>query len=336
MAATDCSFAAVQAAVGKASTGYTVLIPAGDCSWGSNKLSVNAGIYIKGAGKAATTIRRSVAVGETQSLIEVDCANRRQAHISDMKMIGMGLATADEMGIRMIHGCQDFKIHDMDLSKFTFAAILADQETVSWKQYGVIYSNYIHDNYTDGRNNLGYGVEIWGSAATSTVEFGSSNAIFIEDNVFIGNRHNVSSNMFSAYVFRYNTLTGIDLTRNWGQIDAHGKIPLYARGTIWWEVYKNTINGVGYAAYFRGGEGVFWGNTINAGMGVALVTEGTGCTGPAPVDQPKAYFWGNSQLKWDWYPSLCSSYFKEGVDYFLTQKPGYTPYTYPHPLRSTV
>ncbi len=331
--ADDCSFAAVQAAAAKASAGNTIQIPAGDCAWGSNKLAINAGIYIKGAGKTATVIRRSAAVGETQSLIEVNCANGQQAHISDLKMIGLGSTSADEMGIRLIKGCQDFKIHDMDMSKFTFAAILVSQQGSSLKQRGAIYNNQLHDNYTDGRGNLGYGVEIWGSPATTITEFGSANAVFIEDNVFSGNRHNVSANQHSAYVFRYNTSTGLPLTRDWGQIDAHGKVPNFERGTIWWEVYKNNIQGVGYAAYMRGGEGLFWGNTIAAGMRVGLATE-TGCTGTYPVfDQPKAYFWDNPGLTFDWYPASCTEYFQIGRDYWLTPKADYTPYVYPHPLR---
>jgi len=79
-----------------------------------------------------------------------------------------------------------------------------------------------------------------------------------------------------------------------------------------------------------------YGNPVVTADGTGAVTEGVWIwnnTGAGPQDsdfiqlnQPSDDQCGNGQL--------VSNYIQEGRDYFLSAKPGYTPYTYPHPLHT--
>jgi len=148
-------------------------------------------------------------------------------------------------------------------------------------------------------------------------------------------------------------------------IDGHGydvqvNAPGLRRSVRWYEVYNNTfsspLNADVYAfMQVRGGSGVVFGNTlannVQKGAGILQLndesnmgkTYNTGCSGtwpcpdqigrgrgnpPTQVGSP-LYSWGNTNL------ITVSGYglIQPGRDYFdNTQKPGYTPYTFPHPL----
>ena len=77
--------------------------------------------------------------------------------------------------------------------------------TVPGEQMGVIYRNEFIDNWYV---NLGYGVAIDGSIASwnRPLALGTANAVFVEDNLFVRNRHCVTSTNGANYVARYNTV----------------------------------------------------------------------------------------------------------------------------------
>jgi hypothetical protein len=236
------------------------------------------------------------------------------------------------------------------MSKFTFGAIDIDGTGVSQVPRGVIYNNEIINNYTTGRGNIGYGVVLYannqgGDIATT---LGSTETVFIEDNIFVGNRHSVAANAGARYVLRYNSLTQTNETKNWGQVDAHGSgNPCCGdmKSTFAWEIYNNkflsaiTDGGSGWTLFMRGGDGVVFNNTFAAGLvqAVGLAVE-TGCTGgyPAIGQTRSAHVWGNSHNSVKLYAGNgdCNPYFQQNRDYFLAGRPGYTPYTYPHPARN--
>src|SRR4029077_19195393 len=101
-------------------------------------------------------------------------------------------------------------------------------------------------------------------------------------------------------------------------------------------------------AGIRGGGGVIWGNTwtgVSHGVVVYLDTPPTSppLTTYQALDQigkpDGLYIWNNVSSGDTVYknpatvPNGIDYWLQLNRDYFLTAKPGYTPYTYPHPLR---
>jgi len=218
------------------------------------------------------------------------------------------------------------------------------------EQRGVIYGNEFLDNWYI---NLGYGIAVDGSAKSwnRTVTLGTSNAVFVENNFFDLNRHCVTATNGANYVARYNTVK--DNYQDSVSFDAHGLSPAWPRGKRSVEIYGNVVtNSVTRfaGAGIRGGSGVIWGNTWNGvSQGAALYLENPHPTRPLiaypaldQIGNPDAlYIWnnifaGNSVYKYPTSNPLGIDYWiKLGRDYFTTAKPGYGPYIYPHPLRST-
>jgi hypothetical protein len=94
---------------------------------------------------------------------------------------------------------------------------------------------------------------------------------------------------------------------------------------------------------------VIWGNSFSGvSHGVVLSLEPPPSSHPlksyAALDQigdpNDLYIWGNTSSGDGLYlnptsdPHGIGYWLKAGRDYFTTAKPGYSPYTYPHPLRT--
>jgi hypothetical protein len=330
----SCAFSAVQSAVNSAAAGTTVKIPAGDCNWGTSQLNVPGGVYLQGAGKDVTILRRVGSVSESAYLINYDCSNGQRAILTDMTLVGNGNGSIHDKGLGLQNGCVDFKVTNNKITKFIFAGIYIQGPL---KQRGVIYKNDFIDNYSNDLRNLGYGVAIYGDGTWPALELGTQNAVFVEDNYMKGNRHHVASNNSSRYVFRYNTVIANDLTKDFAMTDAHGKSSS-PTGSRSWEIYKNNYSaqlssGQVYAAIgMRGGDGVIFDNTIGSNIAnpVMLDLEGFSCgTYPATGQIRQAWIWNSGTIK-----NNCSASIQLGRDYFTSAKSGYVPYTYPHPLRS--
>jgi hypothetical protein len=342
--AANCSYAAVRSAVMAAAAGTTVVIPAGDCDWGTQQLTVPAGIYLHGAGMNATTIRRNGFVSETAYLIAFDCSNGLRASLSDMSMIGNGNGAIWDKGLGLLNGCRDFRVFNARFSNFIFSAVYVGDAP---NQRGVIYSNNFINNYSAALHNLGYGVVVYGGGAWPALDLGSPNAVFVEDNYFSGNRHNIASNNGSVYVFRHNTVIGQDPAKDFAMTDAHG-LSSSPRGSRSYEVYNNTYStnissGLQRTAVgIRGGDGVIFNNTmaLTISRAIELIPEGFSCGDYPGLDQIRSlYIWNNTNTSANGYTTNgidnnCPASIGLNRDYFLAPRPGYTPYTYPHPLRA--
>lgn len=340
----SCTYSAVQWAVNHASAGATVNVPAGDCNWGTRQLTVPAGIHLKGAGRDATTIRRAGVVPNTRYLIAFNCANGKKAIFSDMTLVGNGDGAIQDKGLGLLNGCRDFQVSNAKFTHFIFSGIYVGDAA---KQRGVIYNNHFIDNYSADLKNLGYGVAIYGGGAWPALELGSKNAVFVEDNYFSGNRHNIASNNGAVYVFRHNAVVGQASTKDYSMTDAHG-MSSSPRGTRSYEIYGNKYetnipNGTQRTAIgIRGGDGVIFNNEISGTIfrGVELMIEGFPCGIRRGPDQIRSlYIWNNSAKSLSGMSSMdidntCPSSIGLNRDYFLSPKPGYKPYRYPHPLRA--
>jgi hypothetical protein len=343
--ASSCDFTAVQSAVYYAGKDATIRIPAGDCDWGTHQLNVPAGIYLQGAGENATIIRRVGNVPNTSYLIAYNCANGRQADFSGMTLVGNGDGSIQDKGLGLLNGCRDFKVHDSKFTGFIFSAVYVGDAP---NQRGVIYKNKFIDNFSASLMNLGYGVVVYGGGVWPPLDLGSRNAVFVEDNYFSGNRHNIASNNGSVYVFRHNTVVGQDPAKDFAMTDAHG-LSSSSRGSRSFEIYDNTYltnisSGLQRTAIgIRGGDGVIFNNRISGSISrdVELMPEGFRCgTYPGQDQIRSVYIWNNkskTQLMHSdkhGVDNACPKSIRLNRDYYLRPKPGYKPYPYPHPLRN--
>ncbi len=340
--ATSGTTEALQDAVNKASPGDTVVIPEGTFSF-SGSIIMDSGLTLLGAGADRTVLLKSGS--SAAPLIRVNGSNGLPSAFGGFTMSGIDNDTTRirDTGIRL-DGCLDFHLHDLEMRRFGNAAVY-----VTGNSRGVIRQSRFIENYRPSIGNLGYGVVVYGEGQAEwsrPLELGTENAVFIEDSYFRANRHAVASNNGSVYVFRYNTV--VDNASNFQPVDAHGLEYGSPRGSRSYEIYGNIIDntaGTSWAGILiRGGDGVIFDNTFLRGTDnpVLLVnrTDGTHNSTSYPAqDQTRSlYAWGNTlsgnPVSITVRPGH-EHFFSEGRDYFNYKKPGYEPYTYPHPLGGT-
>lgn len=319
-------------AINEAQTGDTVMIPAGDFSFNGD-LSFKAGIIIMGAGQDRTIIRRT---GNTSNwMMRIDGSNGERVRITGMTIIGRSPSTSP--GIRLSGSCKDFRIDHITFKKCFSRAI-----EVHGNARGVIDHNIFIDNeYT--------AVVVYGDESASwnrPLALGTEQAVFVEDNYFEhknihnpGMAHHIASNNGSKYVFRYNTVN--DGYLNAQAIDAHGNKFGGERGSRSYEIYSNklTIEHRWLGMCIRGGDGVIFDNEMTGDLTrpIDLMHEGRNgdgnCNYPCVDQIRELYMWGNTYNR---KPAPVNvrhtSIIKENRDYFMHKKPGYVPFTYPHPL----
>jgi hypothetical protein len=350
----------LQAAIKSAQTGDTVSVPAGRFSFTGSVFAPD-GIYIKGAGRDSTFLIK--ADNTSNFMIMVDTKTGLPFKFSDITLQGRldalqgtnrttAVTTVTDGGLYIKGAAKDFQIFNSRFTKFLRAGIefQGDAGTLPGEQRGVIYANEFIDNWYI---NLGYGVAVDGSASswTKPMTLGTANAVFVEDNLFDRNRHCVTATNGANYVARYNTVK--DNYPNSQSFDAHGLSPAWPRGTKSVEIYGNTVTNtvkIWAGAGIRGGGGVIWGNTWNGVMyGVVLYLENPPASHPLTtypaldqIGNPNdLYVWNNVPAGQSPFryatsnPRGIAYWLQPGRDYFETAKPGYTPYTYPHPLRAT-
>ena len=352
--AATCSAADVQIALNSAPADAIVTIPAGDCDWGSAQVSASGKVVLRGAGSGLTVIRRTAPVVENNPtfLISLDCATGASPEVYGFSLVGNDDLQSDaqrlddvDNGLALRGRCRDFRVHHMAFSKFSNAGLTLRGPA----QRGVVYANTFNANFKCQPvpvDCLGYGAAVYGDGTQPSLDLGSAEAVFIEDNTFYDNRHGVASNYGSRYVVRNNLFTSTQRARNFAMIDAHGRQSGTTAGSRSWEIYANTLRtdppsmiaaGIG----LRGGDGVVFGNDFGLIPHVAwLSNEACSGTYPLPDQIRSAYFWSNS-----WQPiagygnnaieivSGCSPYLVEGRDWNQAAMPGYQPYPYPHPLQ---
>ncbi|OQW54306.1 MAG: hypothetical protein A4S09_06065 [Proteobacteria bacterium SG_bin7] len=351
---------------------HTIQIPRGTCSWQAGKTTIPGGLYIKGSGKSYTKIISSI--DSSKNLITYDCANGRRAIISDISFARLtSLPTSPAYGLKLNNSCQKFHVYRNSFSYFLGASLTVSGD--SYVQYGVINQNefknaFFVNSFTPPYYSLGYGVLVYGNGATGTTPLilGAEKNVYVENNTFSHHRHSIASNNGSRYVFRYNTI--IDNASNYIAMDAHGKGSA-PRGSRSYEIYENTIKispvsttdkylvildgkntpvefgGNQFAgAGIRGGDGVIFNNKFLGTVSNPIYLTVESCssltsTGPIPDQITSAYIWGNTVTSNSGVTgsakvtNACTKYLQQNKHYFLTTRPGYVPYPYPHGLAKT-
>ena len=353
----------LQAAINNAHTGDTVSVPAGRFSFVGSVIAPD-GIYIRGAGRDSTYLIKGDNTSNFMIMV-YGTTGGAPFKFSDITMQGRldalqgsnrttAVTTVTDGGLYIKGAARNFQIFNARFTKFLRAGIEFQGDagySSNWgEQTGVIYRNEFIDNWYI---NLGYGVAVDGSVKSwnRAITLGTGNAVFVEDNFFDRNRHCVTATNGANYVARYNTVK--DNYQDAYAFDAHGLSPAWPRGTRSVEIYGNTVNNSikrFAGAGIRGGSGVIWGNTWNGvSQGVVLYLENPPSSQPLKtypaLDQignpDDLYIWGNVTSAVQIYLNPTSNpyginyWLKLGRDYFTTSKPGYKPYSYPHPLRAT-
>lgn len=297
------------------------------------------------------------------------------------------LSKAADIGIQMIK-CVGFTIKNCNFKYFGNGAVsVLHDDSIA---YGLIKQNsFIHNCKGRTALGLGYGVVIYGSNKKwiKNPGFGSSNFIFIEDNIFDYHRHSIAAGGCALYVFRNNTVINNVAGNTAHAIDAHearldGGLNHYSTRAI--EVYNNTIINntfkdgttncpdgttlisgkpatwlVECAIRPRGGEAVVHDNYIEGyRFGVGPVVDPAKGLYPVPYqigywsgdsfgsshfgdsdgkESGDLYVWQDNYLAYNstsqcvYFYNYSPNYLVKDRDFHLYKKPGYLPFTYPHP-----
>ena len=336
-----CGQAAVQGAIDASSNGDTVLLQAGCSATWTSTVNIPGSKYLTLDGNKSE-ITRGITGGS--ALIALSTSPNGTSRITNFTFKFQSGTGYGPMYISVGGGWSDAKFR---IDNNTFNSAGTRTHLTVWDAIGVIDSNVFHT--TSGGEIIH--VEAYGNGNTAGWSYdvapGSGDAVYIEDNRFY---NAVSGNPAYFYggsavqnyygartVFRHNFCQMC-------QFDAHGTAGMV--GARWWEVYENEFNFVPNANQdkvlaLRAGSGVVFDNmtsgSANSGSGgIVLYEEDSGYPALYQVGRGKdqianpAYIWNNaSTIR----ASSGSANVQVNRDFILGARPGYTPYTYPHPVR---
>ncbi len=340
--ATSCSQADVQTAINSAASGDTVAMPAGTGTW-TGVVTMHKGITLQGAGAGATIINNAMTGSYTGQLVCDTGAFRRFTGITFN-----GNTAAVTVYNLEVGGAGVFRI---DHCVFTVPS--GGTAVQLWG--GTLIGLIDHDTFNASGNAEIIHNSAYGPSDTSGWSYdivpGSGDAVYIEDNTFFNNATGnpayfwgcsaVQSYYGARTVFRHNSV-------EMAQIDQHGTAGMI--GARWWEIYENTFSttvpNASQCCYItlRAGSGVVFNNHhtgVNQVVGsIDLYEEDSGYPalyqigrGKNQVSDP-AYVWNNDTSM----PvgSQTPAMVQVNRDYYLSARPGYVPYTYPHPLAAGI
>src|SRR5262245_13797473 len=337
--AASCAPGDVVNAVNAARAGDIVQVPAGTCTWPSS-VGFSKNIWLRGAGAVATVFRNNGAWEQYYNgyLIYWD---------GPFEMSGITIDGNNAVGALCVRGTgSGLKIHD---NTFTHGRGRAFNDT--GLVYGVVWNNRFVDNFVDVDSG---GVDQAGWDAP--FKYGDANTLYVEDNVFLKQTDDFRGQVYyteqgGRMVLRHNTFTGYidyDLLDNHGNLGSDTR----TRGFVGGEIYDNTfaITPGSYSSwrmmYHRGGQLLLYNNAIMSAGSSAVInlTEedgyatAFGCPCPIRDKVTNTYFKNNTfngaEVPVSFTNSQDTTNLQLNRDYFVGSLPaGYTPYTYPHPLR---
>ncbi|MBW2453483.1 MAG: hypothetical protein JRI68_03185 [Deltaproteobacteria bacterium] len=312
----------LQAAVDALAGPGVVLVPPGEWECVGTVLVTTEDVTILGSGPDRSRLYRATdhtdtSLRDSPFIRSTDVGGLR---VASLRIDGVSDPSSDarERGVQVNNGT-DFRVDDCVMSTLGFSGVVTYGTS-----RGVVDDCGMLDHFKPVVNNLGYGVTVFGDDTYSGLPFGTEEATFVEDCFFTGARHASASNRGARYVFRHCHVTA---NENSHAIDAHGDEYNGSSdaGTEWIEVYENLIDSpvhTSAAVRIRGGGGVVWNNEVQGYVsGVSLWENTPQPTGPV-------WIWGNT---WGNGVSPVGS-LSGSPEYYTSEAPSYTPYTYPHPL----
>lgn len=321
--------AAVDAVV--AAGGGTVYVPEGDFVFNPTKspaeVVVPGGVNVIGQGKGVTILRETQHIPTNRlAMFHLDGANGLPIRISGISFIGY-VENEDEtrnQGVQIVNVI-DFRVDHCEFIDFSsFGCVPSGGR-------GVIDHCDFDNPYKDvSGGSWGYGPGMGGDGSWEPIDYylgqynGKKNIVYIEDCTLSRLRHATDCATGGWYVVRHCTITE-PRPITYGMVNVHGFN--HGRGL---EAYNNTIIGAGSmssATWIRGGGGVIFNNTFrDFAFALGMAAE---ATGEYAVND--LWFWGNTLINVQNEVDPGQP-FTEGVEFFLEERPGYVPYTYPHPL----
>ncbi len=256
--AASCSSANVQTAITSSSSGDTINVPSGNCTWSSSiSLPAAKNLAIIGAGIGNTNITCSSGM----------CFSIAQNGLSSSSRISGFTFTGGIINLTGLQGNKEFRI---DNNRFVLSSPVAMDIcsfTDNIHPTGLIDNNQfvnvmIHMFGTCAMLNEGnYQHALW-SQTTTLGDY--DDVVYIESNSFsgtAGHQNAIDANYGGRYVFRYNTLSGTTYA------EVHS-IQGGNRAAQRWEIYGNSysksLSDWYPIAFVRGGTGVIFNNTATA------------------------------------------------------------------------
>jgi len=355
------TFEEIQAAIDSAAAGDTVFIPAGRSTW-SERVEIRKEICIFGAGMDSTTIIR---VGEGEAFyVNVDVGDT--IRVSGMTIDG----NSESIGINS-YNAKNFRIDNIEFLNCRRGIILWNY-SYGVVDHNIFFDVLVEGVLVYGDDSVGWDREdsyltAYGdNLGHPEFVFIEDNDFIYSENAepdYVA--HVVASNHGARYVLRYNNIDAVyieDQLHVGSIIDVHGNF-FYGRGTVAFELYNNVINSEHSfrGMNIRGGTGVIFGNTFTGDFTHSIHmtnyrswnTPSDESPGDCPVgdydpcccpeDYPcvdqinNLYIWDNTyngspvQAEVD-DRGYNTVHIQENRDYSHEERPGYTPYTYPHPL----
>ncbi len=362
-----CSQSAVQSAIGSANVGDTVQVPSGNCSWSG--LSLSKAIHLKGAGVKVTNITLTgnntiskQAAGVTR-ISGFSFSKSGGGNGSKGFTIGGSWEGAEPV---VIQG-NEFTINGSGLFRINVAGgvIIADNDFKGGWDDSFIQPVDSSDSGGSWRKS-----DTLGARDTT----GKRNHYFEDNTFYGGTNQGIDCDLSSRCVYRYNTLTYSSFNSHGKStgpysvrhFEVYNNEFRHPGGT-------SQIAAQSWAIWIRGGTGVifnnrfdniagsYWGNKPEMRLSIRGAEDARpqGSCGNVRYPVPEQlgqnhngssyftdpiYIWGNTgataiDAGWTW-GNPCgfnwATFFQWGRDAVNngTPKPGYAPYTYPHPLRA--
>jgi len=271
LTAASCSQKDVQAVVNAASNGDTVLIPSGSCTWTSavylNGASCKA-MTVQGAGPASTIITANISSGSYTNALMVDgCSSLPLVQFTNFRIDNQNTGAG---GLISFNYSPDtvFRIDHMYFGGTTKNRALS----INSHSYGVIDHNTFDGDGWIVKDTIASDAHIGDNSWNQEMSYGTSNAVFFEDNTF---KYTADTDMDCAeggrVVFRHNTESGTTLgNHGYDSVD---------NSCVELDVYSNTFKGNGtgqLGIQSRGGSGVWYSNLIQgtyvSGMRIGITT----------------------------------------------------------------
>jgi len=369
--AESCSRAHVQTAIDAASDGDVVVVPAGDCEWTDRVEISGKGITLQGAGIGQTNITNGRSAAYS-SLLAVDTDATHSTRITGFTFKGKATNNSDYHLSVGVYGRQKFRIDHCKFQEgYHSGWKVAAAICIYNNPYGVIDHCIFDDAAMEVIQVKGDGSDAWSRDSDPGTDNAIyiEDCTITQDcsGITVGAAHAIACFRGARVVFRYNTVDhynfdahgreGHPCSTRWYEIYENSCTVDAGRNQADW-------------MYLRGGSGVIFNNVMtNNGVcgGIRLTEHNIDriparccCSHPCPdqigrgKDQASEplYIWGNSfnggsaSVSVSDYadPGVCEAadkcnqeqncrdFIQENRDYYLSQKPGYTPYQYPHPL----
>ena len=344
MLATSCSPTHVQAAITAAAVNDTVRLPACTYTTWSGTVTIPKALILEGMGMGSTILRRdAVATSSATPMFRVTSVTgvtMRHLQLNGTQDTHPG--TYFDVAIELVSSV-DFLLYALHIEAFALGIQVTGDPLV---QRGVIAASTFSGNACEpcgGVSGTSYAIVVHGTNTAPALTLGTAQNVFIEANTFTHGRSALAVARGARVVFRENQL--VEMRENAAAVEIQGPLGgnLGARQA---EVYDNTfLNSVPrlVGLLVRGGDGVVFRNRFSSNLTDEVrLTHHPGCTGTYPLAGQirDLALWDN--LLAEGGPAGltlapgCATYLQAGRDYTLTARAGYTPYTFPHPLREVL